>query len=158
VGIPVRPILLTSVLPGLFNFAHILSRVSGSDRRYGGSPGISTFDGWGARPHEIGPRARVSEWNRFLAPRRNTVPNWGSAVPERRIPARLETFFAQGSAADSIFFLQKGRAKLTVVSKAGKEATITLLSAGDFIGEESIVAVVGLRLATATAIAAFART
>jgi len=69
-----------------------------------------------------------------------------------------EAFFSQGSAADAIFYLQKGRAKLTVVSNAGKEATITLLSAGDFIGEESIVAVVGLRLATATAIAAFART
>jgi CRP-like cAMP-binding protein len=65
-----------------------------------------------------------------------------------------DVFFAQGSAADSIFFLQKGRAKLTVVSNAGKEATITLLSAGDFIGEESIAAVLGLRLVTATAITA----
>jgi CRP-like cAMP-binding protein len=62
------------------------------------------------------------------------------------------SFFSQGGAADSIFYLQKGRAKLTVLSKAGKEATVTLLSAGDFIGEESIAAVVGLRLATATAI------
>jgi CRP/FNR family cyclic AMP-dependent transcriptional regulator len=60
--------------------------------------------------------------------------------------------FSQGSAADSIFFLQKGRARLTVVSKAGKEATITLLAVGDFIGEESVAAVLGLRLATATAI------
>ncbi len=47
-------------------------------------------------------------------------------------------FFAQGSPADFVLYLQSGRAKLTVVSKAGKEATITLLSAGDFIGEESI--------------------
>ncbi|MGB6869116.1 MAG: cyclic nucleotide-binding domain-containing protein, partial [Acidobacteriaceae bacterium] len=37
-----------------------------------------------------------------------------------------QTFFAQGTPADSIFYLQKGRAKLTVVSKTGKEATITL--------------------------------
>jgi CRP-like cAMP-binding protein len=65
-----------------------------------------------------------------------------------------DVFFSQGSAADAIFFLRKGRAKLTVVSEAGKEATITLLSAGEFIGEESIAAVVGLRLATATAITA----
>lgn len=64
------------------------------------------------------------------------------------------TFFTQGSLADSIFYLQKGRAKLTVVSKAGKEATITLLSAGDFIGEEAVAAVPGLRMATCTAIAA----
>jgi CRP/FNR family transcriptional regulator, cyclic AMP receptor protein len=63
-------------------------------------------------------------------------------------------FFSQGNAADSIFYLQKGRAKLTVVSKNGKEATITLLSTGDFVGEESLAGVVGLRLATATAITA----
>ena len=61
-------------------------------------------------------------------------------------------FFAQGNSADSVFYLQKGRAKLTVVSERGKEATITLLSAGDFIGEESIAGAAGLRLATATAI------
>jgi CRP/FNR family transcriptional regulator, cyclic AMP receptor protein len=63
-----------------------------------------------------------------------------------------QTFFAQGNPADSIFYLQKGRAKLTVVSTAGKEATITLLSTGDFVGEESLTAVAGLRMATATAI------
>jgi CRP/FNR family transcriptional regulator, cyclic AMP receptor protein len=65
-----------------------------------------------------------------------------------------EIFFAQGHHADSIFYLQKGRAKLTVVSKNGKEATITLLSAGDFVGEESLASVGGLRMATATAISA----
>lgn len=63
-------------------------------------------------------------------------------------------FFSQGSSADSIFFLLEGRARLTVVSKAGKEATISMFAAGDFIGEESITALVGLRLATATAITA----
>jgi CRP-like cAMP-binding protein len=63
-----------------------------------------------------------------------------------------ETFFTQGDAADSVFYLQKGRARVTVVSAAGKEATITLLAAGDFVGEESIAAVPGLRLSSATAI------
>ncbi|MGB9148112.1 MAG: Crp/Fnr family transcriptional regulator [Acidobacteriaceae bacterium] len=63
-----------------------------------------------------------------------------------------QVFFAQGNAADSIFYLQQGRAKLTVVSTNGKEATITLLGAGDFVGEESLAAVGGLRMATATAI------
>jgi CRP/FNR family cyclic AMP-dependent transcriptional regulator len=63
-------------------------------------------------------------------------------------------FFSQRNAADSVFYLQKGRAKITVVSERGKEATITFLSAGDFIGEESIAGVVGLRLATATAVTA----
>ncbi len=67
-----------------------------------------------------------------------------------RLPAR-ETFFSQGDAANCIFYLQSGRAKLTVVSERGKEATITLLAPGDFIGEESMASVSGLRLATATA-------
>jgi CRP-like cAMP-binding protein len=70
----------------------------------------------------------------------------------RRI-VRLEPrqpFFSQGEPADSIFYLQKGRAKITVISHAGKEATLTLLSAGDFIGEEALAAAPGLRLATAT--------
>jgi CRP/FNR family transcriptional regulator, cyclic AMP receptor protein len=65
-----------------------------------------------------------------------------------------QVFFSQGHAADCIFYLQKGRAKLTVVSANGKEATITLLSEGDFVGEESLATVGGLRLATATAITA----
>src|SRR5580658_11187808 len=65
-----------------------------------------------------------------------------------------QTFFCQGDRADCIFYLQKGRAKLTVVSQKGKEATITLLSAGEFVGEESLAAGGGLRMATATAITA----
>ncbi|MGC1296895.1 MAG: Crp/Fnr family transcriptional regulator [Alloacidobacterium sp.] len=63
-----------------------------------------------------------------------------------------QAFFSQGNPADSVFYLQKGRAQLTVVSKNGKEATIALLSSGEFVGEESIAGAVGLRLATATAI------
>lgn len=63
-----------------------------------------------------------------------------------------DTFFSQGDLADAVFYLQRGRAKLTVVSEKGKEATISLLSAGDFVGEESLAAIPGLRLATASAI------
>jgi CRP/FNR family transcriptional regulator, cyclic AMP receptor protein len=63
-----------------------------------------------------------------------------------------QTFFCQGDRADSVFYLQKGRAKLTVVSQNGKEATITLLSPGEFVGEESLAAIAGLRLSTATAV------
>ena len=65
--------------------------------------------------------------------------------------APKQPFFSQGEPADSIFYLRKGRAKITVVSHAGKEATLMLLSAGDFVGEEALAAVPGLRLATATA-------
>jgi len=63
-----------------------------------------------------------------------------------------DAFFSQGDSADTVFYLQRGRAKLTVVSMHGKEATITLLSAGDFVGEESLASIPGLRLATATAV------
>lgn len=65
-----------------------------------------------------------------------------------------QVLFSQGSHADAVFYLQKGRARLTVVSDRGKEATITLLAVGDFVGEEAIVGAVGLRMATATAITA----
>jgi len=70
--------------------------------------------------------------------------------------APKQAFFSQGDPADSVFYLQKGQAKLTVVSPAGKEATIALLSAGDFVGEEALATMAGLRLATATAITACA--
>jgi CRP-like cAMP-binding protein len=59
-----------------------------------------------------------------------------------------QTFFCQGDAADSVFYLQRGRARVTVVSQNGKEATITLLSASDFVGEESLATIRGLRMAT----------
>ncbi len=65
-----------------------------------------------------------------------------------------QSFFSQGEPSAAVFYIRKGSVKLTVVSKAGKEATITLLKAGDFVGEEAIAAVLGLRLATATAITA----
>ncbi len=66
--------------------------------------------------------------------------------------APKQTLFSQGDPADSIFYLQNGRAKITVVSQTGKEATITILVPGDFAGEESLTATHGLRLAAATAI------
>jgi len=65
-----------------------------------------------------------------------------------------ERFCCQGSRADAIFYLQEGRAQLTVVSKSGKEATITILTGGDFMGEESLAVVGGVHLARATAITA----
>src|ERR1035438_3196280 len=58
-----------------------------------------------------------------------------------------EFFFSQGDPADSVFYLQKGRAKFTVVSTIGKEATIALLTPHAFVGEEALAAMSGLRLA-----------
>jgi CRP-like cAMP-binding protein len=60
--------------------------------------------------------------------------------------------FCQGDSADSVFYIQSGRLKVTVVSATGKEATITLLFAGDFIGENSLTGTVGNRFVTVTAI------
>jgi len=89
-------------------------------------------------------------------PRFNVTAFLANAGVGRRI-VKLKpkaAFFSQGDPADSVFYLQAGRAKVSVVSPAGKEATITLLSDGDFVGEEALAAVAGLRLATATAITA----
>ena len=68
--------------------------------------------------------------------------------------APKEPFFSQGDPADAVFYLQKGRAKITVVSKAGKEATISLVIPGEFVGEGALVEGSGFRLSTATAITA----
>jgi CRP-like cAMP-binding protein len=62
-----------------------------------------------------------------------------------------QIFFSQGDSADALFYLQTGRARLTVVSPEGKEATIALLPAGEFIGEESLASVGALHMATASA-------
>jgi|SRR5271165_1382763 len=59
--------------------------------------------------------------------------------------------YAQGDPADSIFYVQMGRLKVTVTSASGKEATIALVSAGEFLGENCMVSAHPLRLATATA-------
>jgi CRP/FNR family transcriptional regulator, cyclic AMP receptor protein len=68
--------------------------------------------------------------------------------------APKEAFFSQGDPADSVFYLQTGRAKVSVLSPTGKEATITLVSSGQFVGEGALAAVAGLCLSTATAITA----
>lgn len=89
-----------------------------------------------------------------------TVPEFDPAVflasaglGRRIVKVRAKgAFFLQGTSAEHVFYIQAGRAKLTVVSGTGKEATITLLGAGDFVGEETVAAVAGLHMATAVAI------
>jgi len=79
-----------------------------------------------------------------------------SAGPGRTL-VRLsgaELFFAQGDPANCVFYLQKGRVKISVSSADGKEATIRLVSAGDFFGEKAMAPDPGLRVTTATAITA----
>ncbi len=69
------------------------------------------------------------------------------------IPAN-HVFYSQGDPANSIYYLESGRAKLVVVSERGKEATVALMVAHDFIGEESLAGTAGLHAATAIAISA----
>ncbi len=59
--------------------------------------------------------------------------------------------FSQGDPANAVFYIQKGKIKLTVVSNNGKEAVIAILDSGDFLGEGCLTTQ-PLRMATATAI------
>ena len=63
-----------------------------------------------------------------------------------------QTVFSQGDEADSVFYIQKGRVRLSVLSARGKEATLALLNPGEFLGEDAIPAPNTLRVATATSI------
>lgn len=49
-----------------------------------------------------------------------------------------QTIFAQGDSSDCVFYIQKGKVKLTIVSKSGKEATIAILNEGNFFGESCL--------------------
>jgi len=60
--------------------------------------------------------------------------------------------YVQGDSADAIFYVQEGQLRVTVTSANGKEATITLVGAGDFLGENCMASPHPLRLATATAL------
>jgi CRP/FNR family cyclic AMP-dependent transcriptional regulator len=48
---------------------------------------------------------------------------------------KKQSIFSQGDPCDAVFYIQTGKVRLTIVSKAGREATIGILSAGDFFGE-----------------------
>ena len=62
---------------------------------------------------------------------------------------KKHVIFSQGSPADAVFYIEKGKVKLTVLSTRGKEAVVAILGAGDFFGEGSLAGQ-PLRMATAT--------
>jgi CRP-like cAMP-binding protein len=74
--------------------------------------------------------------------------NGGRTVSEYRKNQRV---YQQGDPADSVFYIQTGKAKVTVVSPQGKEAVVAILGPGDFFGE-GCLAGQSLRLATVTAL------
>jgi CRP/FNR family transcriptional regulator, cyclic AMP receptor protein len=65
---------------------------------------------------------------------------------------KKQTIFVQGDSSDAVFYIQKGKVKLTVVSQKGKEATIAILGEGEFFGEGCLTGQ-PLRLSSATAMA-----
>jgi CRP-like cAMP-binding protein len=73
--------------------------------------------------------------------------NGGRTITDFR---KNQIVYAQGSPADSVFYIQKGKAKKTVVSDQGKEAVVALLATGDFFGEGCLAGEM-LRLATVSA-------
>jgi CRP-like cAMP-binding protein len=64
--------------------------------------------------------------------------------------SKKQTIFAQGDAADAVFYVQQGKVRLTVVSKIGKEATLGILNEGEFFGEGSLAGQ-ALRMGSAAA-------
>ena len=65
---------------------------------------------------------------------------------------KKQIIFSQGDPADAVFYIQRGKIRLSVTSSGGKEATIAILSARDFLGEECIANLQPLRMACAAAI------
>jgi CRP/FNR family transcriptional regulator, cyclic AMP receptor protein len=75
--------------------------------------------------------------------------------PGRRLATfkKGTVFFSQGDPADCVYYLHKGRVKISVISSVGKEATIRLVSTRDFFGEKAMEARPGQRVTRATAFA-----
>jgi CRP/FNR family transcriptional regulator, cyclic AMP receptor protein len=63
---------------------------------------------------------------------------------------KKQAIFTQGDTADAVFYIQEGKVRLTVVSKIGKEATLGILSEGEFFGEGSLAGQ-SVRMGSATA-------
>ena len=78
---------------------------------------------------------------------RATFAQEGTTVPYRK----GQVLFSQGGPADAVFLIEKGKVKLTVVSKQNKEAVIAILTVGDLVGEASLVGQQPVRQATASA-------
>ena len=98
--------------------------------------------------------ARRRVWRPTITKRRDFDPDkFLATIGEgRKILSfrKKQTIFAQGDPTDAVFFIQQGKAKLSVVSITGREATIGILSSGDFFGEGALAGQ-PLRMGSATA-------
>jgi len=87
-------------------------------------------------------KSQSADWESLL-----TQVSYGKSVTETE---RKRHIFRQGDPADAVFFLSRGKVKLAVTSKQGKEAIVEILDPGDLFGE-GCLAGQPLRMATATA-------
>jgi CRP/FNR family transcriptional regulator, cyclic AMP receptor protein len=94
------------------------------------------------RPTAVSKKSREFDPNTFLA----TIGEGSKNL----VVSKKQRIFAQGAAADAVFYIQKGRVKLTVVSKIGREATIGILGEGNFFGEGALAGQ-ALRMGSAAA-------
>jgi CRP/FNR family cyclic AMP-dependent transcriptional regulator len=97
------------------------------------------MDEQGSPPRAIGSRFDPAEFLETAAK--------GRTIAAHR---KRQVIFAQGDAADSVFYIKTGKVKVTVVSKHGKEAVVAILGADEFLGEGCLIGQ-PKRLATATA-------
>jgi CRP/FNR family cyclic AMP-dependent transcriptional regulator len=97
-----------------------------------------------ASQHAVSKKKREFDPKNFLA----TI---GTGRKLLSIPGK-QTIFTQGDGADAVFYIQKGKVRLTVVSKIGKEATIGILGEGNFFGEGALAGQI-LRMGSAAAMA-----
>ena len=95
----------------------------------------------------MGPRAAAKKLSKFDPKTFLSTIDGG-----RKIAAfpKKQTIFVQGDSSDAVFYIQKGKVRLTVVSESGKEAIIGILNEGDFFGEGCLTGQ-PLRLCSATA-------
>jgi CRP/FNR family cyclic AMP-dependent transcriptional regulator len=102
-------------------------------------------------PHRRSPKRQLRGFNpiRQFDPKEFLTSSGMGRVVHRYKPRQV--IFTQGENADAVFYIQSGRVRLSVLSKQGKEATITLLGPGDFLGEGSIASDLPVYMATATA-------
>jgi CRP/FNR family cyclic AMP-dependent transcriptional regulator len=95
------------------------------------------------KPAGISKKSREFDPNTFLA----TIGEGRKTLAV----SKKQVIYTQGDAADAVFYIQKGKVKLTVVSKIGREATIGMLSEKNFFGEGALAGQ-ALRMGSASAI------
>lgn len=93
----------------------------------------------------------MAKSKRTPAPPPDILPDWTGVQTARVVFAASAKVFSQGEPATSVFYVEKGAVRLSVLSHSGKEAVVALLEPGHFFGE-GCLAGQSQRMATATSI------